>query len=352
VNRRRLLGALAPFVLALGCGKLLGITDTEVTAAGGTDAVGSVGGSAGEVPGAGGTLASDSGGTGGADALGVGQGGALAGGGTGGAAPSGDCSEGQGRCVATGREVCTGGVFVASACPVQFPTCEEGACIVRGPPLVSVSNGLFFIDATEVTVAQYAQFLAAKNGDVSGQPADLCGWNTTYEPTALANPPEFPASNIDWCDARAYCEWAGKHLCRSVGSVEPVAYEDLFTTGVSQWFTACGGPLGASHVSENSNDPNLDSACNANAGFGFLEPVATNSDCEGYYPGVFDLEGNVAEWIDSCLPSADAGLDSRNDRCMLMGGSIFDFTSFCTEVYDEYPRDDTASSFGFRCCAG
>jgi hypothetical protein len=67
---------------------------------------------------------------------------------------------------------------------------------------------------------------------------------------------------------------------------------------------------------------------------------------------VFDLEGNVAEWIDSCLPSADAGIDSRNDRCMMMGGGLFDQRSFCSEVYDEYTRADTAPSFGFRCCAG
>ena len=225
MNRRIVLGALAPFVLALGCGKLLGITDTEVTTGvGGSDAVVSgVGGSA-EVPGAGGgSVASGSGGTGGDDALGVGQGGALAGGGSGGAAPSGACTEGQGRCVATGRELCTAGAFVASACPIETPTCEAGACIVRGPTLVPVANGLFFIDATEVTVAQYAEFLTAKAGDVSGQPQDVCGWNSTYEPAALPDPPNFPASNIDWCDARAYCEWAGKHLCRRVGSADPVA---------------------------------------------------------------------------------------------------------------------------------
>lgn len=354
MNRRIVLGALAPLSLALGCGKLLGITDTEVTAGvGGSEAVASgVGGSSAEVPGAGGSIASGSGGTGGSDALGVGQGGALAGGGSGGAAPSGACSEGQGRCVATGRELCTSGVFVASACPIETPTCDAGACIVRGPTLVPVANGLFFIDATEVTVAQYAEFLTSKNGDVTGQPEAECSWNTTYEPTALPNPPDYPISNIDWCDARAYCEWAGKHLCRSVGTAEPIAYADLFTTGVSQWFTACGGPNGAEHVSTNSNDYTLDSSCNANGGFGTLESVGTNSDCEGYYPGVFDLEGNVAEWVDSCLPSADAGIDSENDRCMLMGGGLFDDRSFCTEVYDEYTRDDTAPSFGFRCCAG
>jgi hypothetical protein len=38
---------------------------------------------------------------------------------------------------------------------------------------------------------------------------------------------------------------------------------------------------------------------------------------------------------------------------MLMGGSIFDNgSSFCTEVYDDVLRNETAVSFGFRCCSG
>ena len=41
--------------------------------------------------------------------------------------------------------------------------------VIAGPALVAVGN--FFVDATEVTVGQYGEFLAAKNGDMSGQVA-------------------------------------------------------------------------------------------------------------------------------------------------------------------------------------
>jgi sulfatase-modifying factor enzyme 1 len=356
VNRRILaLGALVPLVVALGCAKLLGITDTDVVANGGADALGNQAGTAGEVASSGGT--SGSGGTASPDdMLGASQGGAIASGGSSGESPSdGACSEGEGRCVAAGRELCSGGQWQAAvACPLDKPTCDAGQCIVRGPALVPVANGLFFIDATEVTVGQYAEFVAAKNGDVSGQPQDVCSWNTTYEPAALPDPSDWPASDIDWCDARAYCEWAGKHLCRQIGNPAPVAYGELFVPTVNQWFLACGGPGGSPHTNSNSNNYTDPAACNANDGFRNLEPVATNALCEGYYPGVFDLEGNVAEWIDSCQPGADAGTDAtgRSDVCMLMGGSLFDQSSFCDEVYDIYRRDDTATSFGFRCCSG
>jgi formylglycine-generating enzyme required for sulfatase activity len=355
VNRRVLtLGALAPLLFGLGCAKLLGITDTVVTTMGGSGGIEEPSGAAGDVASAGGSPGS--GGTGAPDdTLGTSQGGAITGGGSGGAGPDGACTNGEGRCVAGGRELCSGGQWQAAvACPLDTPTCEGGQCIVRGPALVPVAGGMFFIDATEVTVAHYAAFLTAKNGDTSGQPQDVCSWNTSYEPAAPQNPSDFPASNIDWCDARAYCEWAGKHLCREIGNTGPVAYDDLFTPTINQWFLACGGPGGSPHTNSNSNNYMDPEACNANDGFGNLEPVGTNALCEGYYPGVFDLEANVAEWIDSCRPGADAGSDStgRSDVCMLMGGSIFDQTSFCDEVYDIYPRDDVASSFGFRCCSG
>jgi formylglycine-generating enzyme required for sulfatase activity len=349
------LGALLPLVAALGCAKLLGITDTEV-AVGGTGPVAtSQGGSAGELGnGSGGADVGGGGTASGDDTLGVNQGGGISAGGSGGETPaSGACADADARCGSAGREVCSAGQWQAMACPPETPTCDAGKCIVRGPALVSVAGGAFLIDATEVTVGQYAEFVAAKNGDVSGQPEDVCGWNTTYEPADLPNPSDWPASNIDWCDARAYCEWAGKHLCGRIGDTDPVAYADLFVSTVSQWFLACGGPGGSPHVNANSNNYMDPGACNANNGFGNLEPVATNALCEGYYPGVFDLEGNVAEWIDSCGPGADAGaVGGRSDFCMLMGGAIFDSVSYCTEVYDDVRRDDTAVSFGFRCCAG
>jgi hypothetical protein len=52
---------------------------------------------------------------------------------------------------------------------------------LSGPRLVAV--GGFCIDSTEVTNAHYAQFLAAKGSDTSGQNA-VCSLNQTYEPSA------------------------------------------------------------------------------------------------------------------------------------------------------------------------
>jgi formylglycine-generating enzyme required for sulfatase activity len=181
-------------------------------------------------------------------------------------------------------------------------------------------------------------FLAAKGTNTSGQPA-VCSWNTSYYDTSVAmNPDNYPISNVDWCDANAYCAWAGKHLCGKIGG-GAIAYADLFLATQHQWYLACGGPTNGTH-------PNNNSTCNS--GTGTLAAVGTYPGCVGYYPGLYDLEGNVAEWVDGC-----AGNTGKGDFCYLMGGAIFDpGNSYCTEVYDDSPRNDTASSFGFRCCSG
>jgi formylglycine-generating enzyme required for sulfatase activity len=197
----------------------------------------------------------------------------------------------------------------------------------------------FYVDSTEVTVAQYGAFLAAKNGDTSGQPA-VCSWNTSYYDTSIPmSPDNHPMGNVDWCDATAFCSWAGKRLCGKKGG-GAIARADLFTAGISQWYLACGGPNGGTH-------PNNNSTCNSNDGFGNIAPVATFPGCQGYYPGLYDMEGNVAEWVDGC-----AGDTGKDDTCYLMGGGIYDQKSYCTEVYEDWQRNDTAAVFGFRCCSG
>lgn len=362
-------------LLAFGCAPIVGITDTEVeqTNAGGKAGTGGSGltaGSAGSVAASGGSSTAGTGGKatggGGSTALGgsggvlvagaagsvtagttsAGAGGSLGGnagaanagtaGITAGAGGSDACPAGTSRCTASGRQTCTAGSWQTAACPPNEPTCEgEGECIVRGPTMVAVDD--YFIDSTEVTVAQYGEFLEAKGSDTSGQPS-VCSWNTAYYDDEELDPPNFPMARVDWCDARAFCEWAGKRLCGNIQG-GAIARADLFAADSSQWARACGGPSGAEH-------PRPGAVCNANDGFEDVAEVATFPDCEGYYPGLFDMEANVAEWVDSC-----EGSEGATDICYLAGGSIFDDPASCKHVYDTFPRDETAVSFGIRCCS-
>jgi len=267
----------------------------------------------------------------------AGKGGSTAGAGEGGV-PGNECNEGDGRCTAGAHESCLSGAWAPDPCPLNEPTCDvdSGSCIVRGPTLVKV--GGFYIDSTEVTVVQYEEFTTAKAGDTTGQSA-VCSWNDDYEPADLQGLDTWPVTDVDWCDAAAYCQWADMHLCGAIDR-SPLPVGSVFDKSVSQWFLACGG--GGYH-------PNSNWDCNETGGFGMVAPVASFPGCEGYVSGLFDMEGNVAEWVDVC-----DGATGASDVCYLLGGSVQDAkgNSFCAEKYDGFTRDETSYNFGFRCCSG
>lgn len=309
MKKRVMLGFAAPLLLGVSCAQLVGITDTEVAqSAGGAQAAG-MGGSAGQANGSG----SSNGGKAGAGGNVTSQAGTLPAGGTsaGSVAAGGSDAGGQGG--------------------------DGEAPALHGPTLIDA--GGYGVDSTEVTVGQYKEFLKAKAGDVTGQPA-VCTWNESfYEKAPMPLEKDtWPIANVDWCDATAYCSWAGKRLCGSI-SGGPIAFGDFSDTAKSQWFKACGGPLGQPH-------PNTDWMCNDNGGFEDLVPVGSLSGCEGFYPGLFDLQGNVAEWVDSCN-----GSSGQEDHCMLAGGSALDQDAFCTETFTNIKRAETSPYYGFRCCS-
>ncbi len=90
----------------------------------------------------------------------------------------------------------------------------------------------YCIDATEVTNDEYGKFIVAKNGNTAGQPT-ACAWNTAYAPSCaqLVKTAKSPVSCIDWCDAYAFCAWAGKRLCGRIGG-GPTALADLASANV------------------------------------------------------------------------------------------------------------------------
>lgn len=242
---------------------------------------------------------------------------------------------------------------------------DAGGCgrFTRGPKMVAVPNGC--IDSTEVTQAQYQIFLDAKGTDMSGQGPE-CTWNATYgaalmcgfDPVGHAN---FPVNGVDWCDATAYCKWAGKRLCGHVGGgglIETNNYPpstgnmqpDLSRSDISEWTAACsqGGvrpfPYAGSFMGE---------ACNGgeHTGTRAIVEVGTTPGCVGGYPGLFDMAGNVHEWEDACAP-LNGNPPGATDGCWFRGGSYHDPGDSCTMAF-QTPRNyvDQDCDIGFRCCA-
>lgn len=222
-------------------------------------------------------------------------------------------------------------------CAPPTPTCQAGRCVARGPTMIK--SGAFYVDSTEVTVAQYESFLKATNGDVSGQ-APECSWNDSFEPSAGDGSPRHPVTHVDFCDATAFCAWADKQLCGKIGG-GTLLISELPAVTKSQWAFACGGskgqpfPYGTAHEA---------GQCNDDSGSGSVADVASFEGCNGFARGVFDMVGNVAEWVAAC----DASQGSA-DGCETTGGSYADALG-CSGSGLKH-RDEQLPNVGFRCCS-
>jgi formylglycine-generating enzyme required for sulfatase activity len=220
----------------------------------------------------------------------------------------------------------------------------------RGATQIRVSQGAttFCIDATEVTRAQYDAFLTA-GSNVAAQPA-ACARNTSFVPVASwpynASTANMPVVGVDWCDARAYCAWAGKRLCGRIGGgVLTVA--ELADPTKSEWYNACsrGGLL--AYPYGNAFDA---SACSGAQ----IAVVGSFVGCNGGYAGIFDMSGNAHEWIDACITT---GGDAAADPCAMSGsGYIHPAAEMRCDFFVSIPRGATSGSSvgpgegGFRCC--
>lgn len=223
------------------------------------------------------------------------------------------------------------------ACQCDDPSC--GAC----PSTKSVAAGGYGIDAVEVTNEAYAVWLLTQPNPKLQDGA--CSANASYVPTQgwPAADAKLPVTHVDFCDARAYCRWARRRLCGKIGGGAN-AYADFAEASKSQWYNACsaGGlrdfPYGASYVG---------GACNG-ADFGKGAPLSAGSAtaCEGGYPSLRDMSGNVWEWEDSCSAATGA-----SNLCRIRGGSFSQSgpTLGCS-ADSSLARGDSGKSVGFRCC--
>lgn len=224
-----------------------------------------------------------------------------------------------------------------------------------GPMVWSGSGAKFCIDAREVTRAEYDTFLAAAPTDP--QP-DYCDWNKSYDALPSTFGGNFPITGIDWCDAIAYCSWAGKHVCGAITDGKILADE---SAAKSQWTFACLNGDGAATTGYPTG-PSAPAAGVCRLG-GVSAPAAvqTHLMCKGTtapWDRVFDLSGNAAEWDGAgCfLSGLKPGTTPEQRRfidCGVRGGSYFnDIVSGRCITGVSRPIDERDEKIGFRCCKG
>lgn len=181
-----------------------------------------------------------------------------------------------------------------------------GGKFLFGDDKKKIELGDFYIDKYEVTNAQYKKFRP--------------------EHTFPADKEDFPVTEISYFDAEQYCNWAGGLGKKRLPTSE-------------EWEKAARGtdgriyPWGDKFDSKNINS--------SEAGKG--KPVKVGSFEKGKSPyGVYDMAGNVSEWIDAW--------DSKKQYRLTRGGSYFDGADLnkTTSTLMSIP-DDVHEYIGFRC---
>lgn len=220
----------------------------------------------------------------------------------------------------------------------------------RGPVMISVPEG-YCIDTTEVTEGQYAAWLSTNPAATTTNQIAVCSENDDFESARIRGNDNYPVVGVDWCDAVAFCTWAGKRLCGRIGGGAVEYYDGNGKASESEWFNAC-----TSHGTHAFpyGDTEIESRCNGGlAGLSTVAPVGDLQGCTSAVPGyegIFDMAGNVMEWVNSCSDAAN--------YCRVVGGSYLRDQNYaytlqprrCDWIGYEY-RDIDWEDVGFRCCA-
>ncbi len=168
----------------------------------------------------------------------------------------------------------------------------------------------FKIDKYEVTNAQYNVFVE--------EAEHAAPWGTYPAERA-----DYPVTSVDWEDAVAYCEWAGKRLPTS-----------------AEWEKAARGTAGLIYPWGNDWESSLANTKEANVG----GAQAVGAYPEGASPyGVLDIAGNVWEWVEDW-----SGTDQT--RKVIRGGAWNAIHTWAqTFNVNSVRPTETRDYIGFRC---
>ena len=255
-------------------------------------------------------------------------------------------------------------------------SCPENSLVAKMVLITAMDGKPYCIDEREVVYGEYKTFVEAKKDDFSGQPPE-CEWNKDYGPVEVhpawyadvppqrcgpslstANP-DRAVQCTDFCDAWAFCAWAGKRLCglrgAEHGKVALVSTSDdneelnvalkVTRTTQSEWNNVCtqGGTSKFPYGDELVRGICIDSTMLAARGDAAYDSRNTSkSECHGTQPPydqVWNMSGSIPQWLNICVPY----------ECVSHGGRLGDDGWSCggtvglTSIRTPY--------FGIRCCS-
>jgi formylglycine-generating enzyme required for sulfatase activity len=218
-----------------------------------------------------------------------------------------------------------------AAAPPQMVCIEGGAFVNGSDPRLQRQVQTYWLDTTDVTVAQYTACVGAGAPGCTtpglGGAEQLCNGGVNGREN-------HPINCVDWFQASAYCAWAGKRL--------PDEWE---------WEWAARGRDAAQTYPWGAEAPTctravmLDPDFAEGIGCGAYSTAAVGSKPAGASrDGVQDLAGNVSEWTDSWYAGAQTGR-------VLRGGTWYASDDRDLRADSRVPNgpSERSESYGFRC---
>ena len=206
-------------------------------------------------------------------------------------------------------------------------------------PAHEVFTKAFWIDRTEVTVAQYRRFLKAKGLKTPAQPTSPSMPSLYFADSKYGN---FPMVDIAWQSAGSYCRWAGKRL--------PTEAEwEKAARGGDQRLYPWGNVWDESRV--NSRETPYSSI--AGKKIHFTSEVGSYAENASPY-GVLDMAGNAWEWVADWYAAypGNRGVNEVYGQKykVIRGGSWVSNSLALTTIARDYSDPVFGyDSIGFRC---
>ena len=205
------------------------------------------------------------------------------------------------------------------------PACAPRGELVRlpGPPA-------FAMEATEVTQADYARFLACEPSPPVVPPCSVADVtpDVTFDPAAR---PDHPVQGVSFCAAASYCAWAGRRLC-TLGEWEPVCARVRDAVAPRDFVISPRACVLSAYADGEWSQGPLDGTAR----------VREASGCrasEAPYDALYDVIGNVEQWVwDGSSPQSVGNAFSSGPRqpCAVEGA---------------WGLEEAFEGMGIRCCA-
>ena len=188
-------------------------------------------------------------------------------------------------------------------------------------PMQKVYVDAFYMDAHEVTNAEYKKFIDANPEWARGEDWNPY-WKGNYYQEGRG---DYPVSKVSWYEAMAYAKWAGKRLPTE-----------------AEWEKAArGGLVGKMYPWGDTID---DTKANYNNNVGDKTPVGSYPP-NGY--GLYDMVGNVYEW---CLDEFNRTDLYPNSQNPVMGANNITevLNAFANSKFANGPSHEMNISKGYR----